>query len=138
MPPMFGLPLLLALLLGGAAGTAARVLISQQLFPAMPGSFPVGTLMVNWSGSLLIGLLTGAVMFTFAPELSFAFVVLGYGFLGAFTTVSSLSVECLMMLRAGHARLAIGYLAASVAGGLLLTGAGLGLMLAWSRVSLSW
>jgi fluoride exporter len=135
---LIGLPLCFGLLLGGAVGTVARVLISQQLLPAVPGSFPVGTLLVNWSGCFLMGLLTGAMMFAFGPELSLTFVVLGYGFLGAFTTVSSLSVECLMMLRAGHARLAIGYLAASVAGGLLLTGAGLGLMLAWSRVSLSW
>lgn len=135
---MIGLPLFFGLLLGSAAGTAARVLISQQLFPAIPGQFPFGTLLVNWSGSFLIGLLTGAMMFAFGPELSFAFVVLGYGFLGAFTTVSSLSLACLMMLRAGHARRAMGYLAASIVGGLLLTVAGLGLMLAWSRVSLSW
>ncbi len=134
---MSGLPLFLGVLLGSAAGTAARVLINQQLLPAIPGQFPTGTLMVNWSGSFLIGMLTGAAIF-FGPDPSWVFVWLGYGFLGAFTTVSSLSLECLMMARAGRFRLAMAYLIASVIGGLVLVFAGLGLVWAVSRAGFSW
>jgi fluoride exporter len=61
---MIGLPLFLGVLLGGGIGTAARVLLAQRLLPTIPGCFPTGTLLVNWSGSLLIGLLTGAVRAT--------------------------------------------------------------------------
>ena len=135
---MPGLPLFIGVLLGGAAGTALRVLLSQQLFPRPPGQFPTGSLLVNLSGSFLIGLLFGAVMFVTGPDLSWRFVVLAYGFIGAYTTVSSLSLELLMMLRAGRSRLALVYLGTSVLGGLGLAMAGLGLMLAWSRISFSW
>lgn len=136
---MSSLPLLiLGVLFGGAAGTVARVWIAQRLMPTMPGQFPTGTLIVNWSGSFLIGLLVGSAMFVFGPELSWHVIVLAYGFLGAFTTVSSLSLESLMMLRAGRLRLAMVYLSVSVLGGLLLVTAGLSLMLALSRMGLTW
>lgn len=135
---MLALALFIGVLLGGALGTALRVLLSQQLLPCSPGHFPTGTLLVNLSGSFLIGLLFGTVMFVTGPDLSWHFVVLAYGFLGAYTTVSSLSLELLMMLRAGRSRLALVYLGTSVLGGLGLVMAGLGLMLAWSRISFSW
>lgn len=135
---MSGLLLILGVILGGAAGTVTRVLIAQRLMPTLPGQFPAGTLVVNLSGSFLIGLLVGAAMFILAADLPWPVVVLVYGFLGAFTTVSSLSLECLMMVRAGHLRLAMVYLSASVIGGLLLVTAGLGLMLAWSRAGFPW
>ncbi len=127
--PGVGPLLWLAVALGGGLGAAARVLIAQCWLPALPGQWPHGTLIVNLSGSLLIGLLCGW-MLALDGGLSSTFLLLGYGVLGGFTTVSSLSLECLMLFRAGRGRLMVLYLFASVSGGLLLAAVGL-LVAAW-------
>jgi CrcB protein len=88
--------------------------------------FPWGTFMVNVLGSILLGaVLEGALRGTISPEVRLA---VGTGFLGAFTTFSTFSVETVRLIEAGR------YLAAAGnAGGNLtlgLVGAGLGIALA--------
>lgn len=90
---------------GGAAGSVLRYLASdtvQRLYPALP----IGTLVVNVSGSLLIGLFAGLVEYR---ELfgSGARLLLVVGVLGGYTTFSAFSLETLALLRSGQSLLAL-------------------------------
>ena len=117
--------LMLAAAAGGGLGTVLRVLVNQFWLKVPPGRFPKGTLLVNASGSLFLGLLLGALLATEAR--SEIFIVLGIGLVGAYTTVSSLALESLLMLRAGRERLAVAYLLLSLVSGPVLALLGLGL-----------
>ena len=105
--------LALAVALGAAVGAPARYLLDRAL--AGRGRLPLGVLVVNLSGCLAIGLLAGAEPSTTAARL------LGLGFLGSFTTASTLAWDVLALGR----RWGAGLLALHVVGGLLLTTAGL-------------
>ncbi len=115
--------LMLAAAAGGGLGTVLRVLVSQFWLKVPPGRFPHGTLVVNASGSLALGLLLAALMATGGR--SELFIVVGVGMVGAYTTVSSLALESLLMLRAGRTRSAVAYLVASLTSGPLMALLGL-------------
>ena len=110
--------------LGGALGSVLRWAVTVGVARAthQPG-FPWGTLVVNLTGSLAIGVTLGLVgdrgMLS-APLR----VLLVTGLLGGFTTFSAFSGETLMLLRAGHIGATIGYVATSVLGGLAAAAAG--------------
>ena len=92
---------------GGAAGSVLRYLVSgvaqRMLVPGAGtlATFPTGTLVVNVTGSLLIGLLAGLAesCAVFGPEVRLLLVT---GFLGGYTTFSAFSLETLLLLRAGQ------------------------------------
>lgn len=89
---------LLAVGLGGAAGSIARYLLSYSVLAGHTlCGFPVGTFVVNSSGSILIGVLAGAV-----PDASFATRLLAIGFCGGFTTFSTFSIDTVQLLRDGQ------------------------------------
>lgn len=67
--------------------------------------FPVGTLLINVSGSLLLGVLTGLGQAGTIPASTVA--VLGTGMMGGYTTFSTASVETVQLLRSGKTRLAV-------------------------------
>jgi CrcB protein len=118
--PRLGLSLgsILAVGLGGALGTLARYLLDATLTTA-PGHFPATTLLINLSGSLAIGFLvrlTDTVSSRFALARPFLVV----GFLGGWTTYSTLAVEAVLLGKGDHVGLAAAYLAASLVGGLAL------------------
>ncbi len=100
---------LLAVALGGAFGAVSRYLISGWVARLTHESpFPYGTLAVNLTGSFLLGLmmgLGGEGRLLLPPAVR---VVLGVGFLGAFTTFSTFSYETVEALRIGDLRVAIG------------------------------
>jgi CrcB protein len=105
-----------AIFLGGFAGAIARALVGEALVHD-PGQWPWATLLVNIAGAFVLGhVITrvedGREHFTHAGRL------LGTGFCGALTTFSTLQLEVLQMLDAGHTALAVGYLAVSIAAGL--------------------
>ena len=79
----------LLVVLGAAVGAPARLLVSR----AVPGER--GTLVVNASGSLLVGL--------FAALPGAAYALLAVGFCGAFTTFSTFAVEAVTMPRRSRA-----------------------------------
>ena len=83
---------------GGAIGAVFRYLVGQWL-PAE--QMPWGTLTVNLSGSLLLGALMGVTASSevFSSELV---LFLGIGVLGAFTTLSTYSVESINLWRSGE------------------------------------
>ena len=78
---------------GGAIGAVARYAL-QQWLPA--DSLPWGTMVANLSGSLLLGLLLGAVAAgaTVSEE---AVLIFGTGVLGAFTTMSAFAVDSIRL-----------------------------------------
>jgi fluoride exporter len=116
--PALGLSLvtIAAIALGGALGTLARYLLEAHL-PTGAGQFPSTTLAVNLSGSLAIGFLV-----PFTERLSYRAPVLRpflmVGFLGGWTTYSTLAVEATLLVKDGAFAGCLAYLAATVAGGL--------------------
>lgn len=73
-------------LLGGI-GAVARFLLDGAAARRFAGAFPVGTLLVNVSGALLLGVVVGASLGTDAERIA------GTGLLGAYTTFSTWSFE---------------------------------------------
>ena len=77
---------------GGFLGTVSRYYVSQIIPRVFPSSFPYATLFINLVGSFLLGGLVGADIHSTTFELFF-----GVGFLGAFTTFSTLNYESLQL-----------------------------------------
>ena len=120
--------LFLGIALAGGVGAAARLVLDGAARALIPVRWPVGTLLINVSGSLLLGVVTGLAL---AGALDETWrLVLGTGVLGGFTTFSTASVEAARMLleRRWGAGLSygLGMWAAALAAaalGLALTGA---------------
>ncbi len=104
--------------LGAALGAPARYLVDQAVTARHSSRFPFGTLVVNLSGCLLLGLLTGLALGPTAAAL------LGTGFCGAYTTYSTFSYEAASLAQGGRARVAGVYVATSVVAGLALAALG--------------
>ena len=89
---------------GGACGALLRMWVAQGVHGLLGRGFPFGTLVVNVAGSLAMGVVY-VVLFErhdVPPEWRAALVV---GFLGAFTTFSTFSMDTLLLLQQGeHAR----------------------------------
>ncbi len=114
--------------LGGALGSVMRFVASGAIHRLLPGLlFPVGTLLVNVSGSLLIGLIGGLAESRqfLVPELR---VFLLTGCLGGFTTFSAFAFESLGLgLDAAWGRLVLNITAQLLLGlGAAVAGYGLG------------
>ena len=113
--------------LGGIVGTLARYLLQAwiQTRPGV-GAFPVGTLVINIVGSLILGFVmrfaTGSAVI--APETRGALTV---GFCGAFTTMSTFSYETIALLTDGEYVRAGMYAGGTVVGCLSATVLGIAL-----------
>jgi CrcB protein len=111
--------------LAGGIGAGARFWLDTVVARRNRLGVPVGTVLINAIGSLLLGLLTGFVL-AHVDDAGWR-AVLGTGFLGGFTTFSTASVEGVRLLRSGRPLVALVH-----AGGMLvisLAAAGLGLWL---------
>ncbi len=114
---------LLAVAAGGAAGAVARFSLSFWVSQRLGVGFPWGTLAVNLVGSYLLGLAVGiGEAATIPPAVRAALMI---GFLGAFTTFSTFSVETLGLLREGESLRALVNAAVHVVAGLALAFAGI-------------
>ena len=116
-------PWLLVAALAGGVGAGLRYLVDRWLTPAAGAArFPVGILVVNVSGSFVLGVITGLGT-AIAPELA---LVLGLGLLGGYTTFSTVSVETVLLAQRGRRRHAALNLLGTLA--LAALAAGLGLL----------
>lgn len=83
---------LLAVAIGGAAGSVARFAVSKVAVSQLSTAVPAGTLIVNIVGSLILGGLIGLTMGRLHVPPAITLLV-GVGFCGAFTTFSTFAVE---------------------------------------------
>jgi len=117
----------LAVALAAGAGAVARYLLDQIVQHRTSGAFPVGTLLVNLTGSLLLGLVVGLGLHHGLPATPT--VVIGAGFAGGYTTFSTWAWESLGLREDGEPGQAVVNALGSFAAGLLAAAAGLGLAL---------
>ena len=103
---------LLFIALGGASGAVSRYLLANWVHSLWEGKLPMGTLLVNMVGSFAIG-----VVYVLLVERQLIHAdwrgVLMVGFLGAFTTFSTFSLETISLLEAGHVVHALAYMLGS-------------------------
>ena len=98
--------LLVGVAAAGAIGAPARYLVDGFVRSRTRDDLPYGTLLINLSGSFLLGLLTGLALTRGFPQTPF--VLLGSGFCGAYTTFSTFAFETVRLAEEserGHALL---------------------------------
>jgi CrcB protein len=105
---------------GSAIGGVSRYLVGGLTQRLLGGTFPVGTLLINVTGSFLLGLILryGVETATLTPEVR-AFLTVG--FCGGYTTFSAFSYETVALAEDGQWTRAALYVALSVGLSLLAT-----------------
>jgi CrcB protein len=93
---------LLWVALGSAFGGVARVALSARVAHTLRADFPWGSLCVNASGALAIGVLAAVLDAGLLGGWSGLWPLLVVGFLGSYTTVSSFSLQTLALVHAGR------------------------------------
>ena len=122
--------------LGSAIGGVVRYLLGGIIQRWSGGTFPLGTLLINITGSFLLGLIYrySADSAAITPEVR---AMLTIGFCGGYTTFSSFSYESIRLLEDGQVGRALGYITLSVL--LCLGGTAIGIVagreLVWLRRS---
>jgi CrcB protein len=109
--PTLGLALLVAA--AGGAGAVLRALLIHHIGLRRADPLPVGTLVVNASGSLVLGLITGLALYHSLGGTYLA--VVGVGLCGGYTTWSTASWETIHLLHTGHRTEAVVYTLGSLA-----------------------
>lgn len=104
--------------IGGFFGAIARFSLSKLLNNKIDTPFPIGTLTVNLLGSFLLGVIMGA-----DPN-EIAVLLLGTGFMGAFTTFSTFKLEILQLHIEKYSRIFMLYIAITYGFGMILAYAG--------------
>jgi CrcB protein len=100
-------------LVGGGTGALARYLAGSAIMSRIGGRFPLGTLLINVSGSFFIGLLMTLFTERFQPHPNWR-LLLVVGFLGGYTTFSSFEWETYSAVREGGRWVGFVNVAASV------------------------
>lgn len=87
-------------LAGGGIGAAARYAIATAVSAKFGGRFPLGTLIINVSGSFLVGILMTLFTERMQPHQNWR-LFLVVGFLGGYTTFSSFEYETFQAMESG-------------------------------------
>lgn len=125
----------LTVFVGGCFGALSRYGLALLYHPAKDGSWPVATFLVNLMGAFILGLLLEGLARRGDDTGARRFVRLGIGtgFLGAFTTYSTLAVDADLLVKNGHVPLAAAYTLTSILAGLLLNALGIRIATAHNR-----
>jgi CrcB protein len=94
----------LLIALGGSLGSVARYGVSTLVYTIAGEGFPFGTLVVNITGSFLIGFVAELIDATLVPSAWRSMASIG--FIGGYTTFSTYTFETLTLVREGEVRLA--------------------------------
>jgi len=117
--------------LGGFIGANARFVVARLVGVAFETRFPLGTFVINVSGSFLLGVLGTIIALKVMPGSEAMRLALGVGFLGAFTTFSTFEFETHALLEDGSWLLATTNMFASLFVGLVAVRAGIVVAKAW-------
>lgn len=98
---------------GGALGAMARFGINSLMFPLLGNRFPLGTLLVNVAGSVLMGVFYVLIIERGILPAALRDLLM-VGFIGAFTTFSAFSLDTLALWQNGHLALAGTYVFLSI------------------------
>lgn len=103
--------------IAGMLGAIVRYLIGLTLLT--DAVFPFATLSINLIGSFLLAWLTTSVFqaISISPAMKTA---IGTGFVGSFTTFSTVSVETIELFQSGKVSLGILYIFVSIVGGMIM------------------
>jgi CrcB protein len=115
----------LAVAIAGAIGAPARYLVERAISDRSGRHFPWGTLVVNVTGSLALGFLTGLALYHGLASTPKA--VIGTGFIGAYTTFSTYAYETVDVAERSSSRLAGAYAVGSIVVGVAAATLGLAL-----------
>jgi CrcB protein len=109
--------------LAGGLGAVARFVVDGLVRTRASAAFPVGTVIVNVSGSFTLGLVSGLVLAHAAPD--GLRLVVGTGFLGGYTTFSTASFETVRLVEQRRVELALLNAAGTLLGTVCVAAAGL-------------
>jgi fluoride exporter len=109
----------LAISIGAVLGANARFVLGEWVASRVGSAFPYGTLLINVTGSFLVGVVLVAVAETSVAP-AWVRPALAIGFLGSYTTFSTFSYETLALFQNGS----LGLAAANIAGSVLAALAG--------------
>ncbi|MCG6121970.1 MAG: CrcB family protein [Microvirga sp.] len=110
---------------GGAVGSVLRVVVADRATRVLGASFPYGTLVVNVTGATLLGLIVPFLARDVPTGVSGFAPLFVAGLLGSYTTVSTFSLQTLLLIRGGDWSRASANVAGSVALCLAAAGGGL-------------
>jgi CrcB protein len=118
--------ILVFIAIGGAAGAVSRYLVQGWVEELAGGRFPWGTFVVNISGSFMLGFVFALAMdrAILAPEIRVPAMI---GFIGSYTTFSTLMLESWRLMEEGDYLYLFGNLVGSVLIGMIAVVAGLAL-----------
>ncbi|MCD2114457.1 CrcB family protein [Rhodococcus rhodochrous] len=115
--------------LAGSLGAVVRFVVDSALRARSGSSLPWPTVLINVTGSLLLGILAGAVLFHDAPTAMLT--IAGVGFCGGYTTFSTTSVDSVRLIVARRYAAAAAIAFGTLATTLVAAAAGLGLAAVW-------
>jgi CrcB protein len=116
---------------GGFVGANARFVVARAVGTFLETRFPLGTFVINISGSFLLGVLGTLVTQKVSPESESLRLALGVGFLGAYTTFSTFECETHALFEDGSWLTALTNMFASLSVGLVAVRAGILAVKAW-------
>lgn len=124
---MSGLGVIAMVALGGALGSVVRYLVAGWVQPSWWPGFPFGIFVVNITGGLVMGLITGIAALKLNLSLEMR-AFLTTGILGGYTTFSTFSLDSAMLMERGAYGQAAAYVTGSVVLSILALFGGLWLM----------